>query len=151
MIKTDSPISKYFYGGLFLAVGLSFLIDIIRNKIFFKFPNKKILRIFTIIGLALVYLYPFAGMLLGRNFPFLCMPMNACPSTVFATVLVVAAIPKSSKLTLILLLPWGLLAIFKALGFYDCYEDAILFFAGLYGLIILIKYWKKIGTQIDEV
>jgi hypothetical protein len=151
LINTDSPVSKFFYGGLFFAVGLSLFIDIIRNKIIFQFPKQKIFQMLTVIGIFLVYFYPVVGIFLGRTFPFLCMPMNPCPSTVLATVLVIAAVPKISKISLVLLLPWGLLALPKALGFYDCYEDAILFLAGLYGLIILIKYWKKIGTKMNEV
>jgi hypothetical protein len=52
---------------------------------------------FTVIGLVLVYVYPFVGIVLGRSFPQVCMPMNACPSTVFAIVLTVSALPETNK------------------------------------------------------
>ncbi len=79
------------------------------------------------------------------------MPMNPCPSTVLAIILVTAAIPRTSRVTLALLLPWGLLSLPKALGMFDCCEDAILFLAGVYGLVILIIYWKKIGKEKNRV
>ncbi len=53
-----------------------------------------------------------------------------------------ASFPGSNKITLLLLLPWGILGLPKALGLYGCFEDAILFGAGLYGTIMLIVNWK---------
>jgi len=35
----------------------------------------------------------------------------------------------------------------KCLGALECYEDCILFGAGVYGLIVLIKNWKAIGKD----
>jgi len=144
---TTHPITKYFFAVIFVIVGLLFLTDIFRNTIFFGFPKIPFITIITIFWLVLVYTYPFFGVLLGRNFPYICMPMNPCPSTLIAITLVVAAIPKTSKILLISLLPWSLLALPKALGAYDCYEDAILFLSGIYGLIMLILFWRKIRIK----
>ncbi len=144
---TEGLVSRYIYGGIFLGVGISFFYDLFNREIKFIWPKRKYIKITTIIGLVLVYAYPFLGVLLGRNFPYICMPMNPCPSTVLAIVLVIAALPKTNKTTLILLLPWALLGLPKAFGLFGCYEDIILFLAGLYGLVNLLVYWKIIGKE----
>jgi hypothetical protein len=144
---TKNPVSNYFYGPLFILIGILFIIDIFRNKIIFKLPQQKWLRYATFFWLVLVYVYPLFGILLGRYFPFICMPMNPCPSTVMAVTMVVAAIPIIDRITLISLLPWGLLGLPKAMGAYDCYEDAILFMSGVYGLIMLIVNWRNISRK----
>ena len=47
----------------------------------------------------------------------------------------------------IALLPWALMGLPKCLGALDCYEDCILFAAGIYGLIVLVKNWKMKPTK----
>lgn len=144
IINGASPVSRFFYGPLFILVGIFLFADIFGNRIAFQFPERKWIRWATILGLVLVYAYPLFGMALGRRFPYLCMPMNACPSTVLATVLVAGTVPYTDRKTLIALLPWGILGLPKALGLYGCYEDSILFAAGVYGLVMAIVFWKKI-------
>jgi hypothetical protein len=73
--------------------------------------------------------------------------MNPCPSTVLAIALAVAAIPKVDKKAYIMLLPWALMGLPKCLGAYQCYEDCILFAAGVYGLVMLIANWRAIGQK----
>ena len=68
-----------------------------------------------------------------------------CPTTVFALALLAAAIPKVDKKVYILLLVWALPAFGKCLGGFDLYEDCVLFWTGVYALIMLIKNWKVIG------
>ena len=92
----------------------------------------------------LTFLYPFIGMALGHSYPKTCMPMAPCPLSVFAIALVTAAIPKVDKKVFVFLLPWALLGLPKCLGVLECYEDCILFGAGLYGFIMLVKNWKMI-------
>lgn len=136
---------NYVFSALFILVSLLFLLDVFRNKIAFRLPEQPGLRVATILGLLSVYTYPLFGMLLGRGFPNLCMPMDPCPSTVFAIFMVSGAYPSLDRKVLLALLPWGLMGLPKALGAYDCYEDAFLFLAGMYGLIFLIVKWKAIG------
>lgn len=59
---TSHLISRYFYGPLFIVVGLLLFIDISRNRILFNFPQKKWLRYMTVLWLVLVYAYPMFGM-----------------------------------------------------------------------------------------
>jgi hypothetical protein len=73
-----------------------------------------------------------------------------CPTTVFALALLAAATPKVDKKIYILLLVWALPSIGKCFGVLDLYEDCILFVAGVYGLTVLVKYWKAIGKEGRE-
>jgi hypothetical protein len=59
-------------------------------------------------------------------------------------------IPNVDKKVYVLLLPWALLGLPKCLGVYECYEDCILFGAGVYGLIMLVKNWKVIGKDAQR-
>ena len=70
------------------------------------------------------------------------MPMFPCPLIVYALALAAAAAPSVDKKVLVLLLPWALIGLPKCLGALDCYEDCILFAAGIYALVMLVKYWR---------
>jgi len=145
-VYSVGPVSQFFYGPLFLLVGAFLFIDMFRKRIHFRLPEKKWVRYITFIGLAMVYAYPFFGVALGRSFPYLCMPMDPCPLTVLAIVMITAVIPNIDRKALISLLPWGLLGLPKALGMYGCYEDAILFAAGMYGLVMVVVNRGTIGN-----
>jgi hypothetical protein len=93
-----------------------------------------------------VFLYPLFGLPLGHIYPRILTPVMPCPLTVFALAMIAAAAPKVDRKLYILLLPWALAGLPKCLGILDCYEDCILFAAGVYGLILLIKDWKAIST-----
>jgi hypothetical protein len=93
-------------------------------------------------------LYPLSGMIFGRVFPRVCTPMDPCPLTAVSIALLAAAVPKVSRALFILLLPWWLLALPKALGMYQCYEDGILFLSGIYGVIVLAANWRTISATI---
>lgn len=144
LIYAKGPISTFLGAPLFIIVAILFAVDIFMKKIEFRFPEviwQKYLMIFWIL---LVFLYPIIGFALGHYYPKTCMPMAPCPLTVFAIALVTAAIPKVDKKVYVLLLPWALLSLPKCLGALGCYEDCILFGAGVYGLIMLIRNWKMI-------
>jgi hypothetical protein len=65
--------------------------------------------------------------------------------------MVAAAIPQVDRKLRVFLLPWAIISLPKCLGALDCYEDCILFVAGVYGLVLLVKNWKIIGVrQRDE-
>ena len=93
-------------------------------------------------------LYPLSGMIFGRVFPRVCAPMDPCPLTAVSIALLAAAVPKVSRALFILLPPWALLALPKALGMYQCYEDGILFLSGVYGVIMLAANWKTISAPV---
>jgi hypothetical protein len=133
----------YFFGApLFILIAVLFAVDIFRNKIEFKLPDGRLPRGAAWLWISAWLLYPFAGTVSGRVFPEVCTPMDPCPLTVLAIALLAAAAPKVNRALFILLLPWALLGLPKALGMYQCYEDGILFLSGVYGVIVLAVDWK---------
>jgi len=140
-------IASAFFSALFIIVATLFAIDIFRKKTEFRLPAVQWQRYLTVFLILLVFLYPVIGMALGHYYPKTCMPMAPCPLTVFAITLAAAAIPRVDKKVYILLLPWAIMSLPKCLGALDCYEDCILFAAGVYGLVLLLKNWKTIGVN----
>jgi hypothetical protein len=148
LVFSDGPVYDFFYAPLFILIALLFAIDILAKRIEFQLPAGGWQRYAALFLILLWLVYPFVGIALGRAFPRVCTPMNPCPSTVLAITLMVTAIPKIDKTVYILLLPWALLGLPKALGMYDCYEDCILFAAGVYGLMMLLVNWRAINQKI---
>jgi hypothetical protein len=132
---------------LFIIVAILFLIDIFIKKTRFQFPSKGWRQYVTVLLILLVFLYPLIGVALGHYYPKNCMPMAPCPLTVFAIALMTAAVPHVDRKVYIFLLIWALLGLPKCLGMYDCYEDCILFAAGIYGLVVLVKHWNTITAR----
>lgn len=152
------PFYVFFCAPLFILIGGFFFADIFRNKIAFRWPDGGLGRASALFWISAWLLYPFTGALFGRVFPQVCTPMDPCPLTAVSIALLAAAVPKVSRALFILLLPWALLALPKALGMYQCYEDGILFLSGVYGVIVLAANWKPIfvpartppGTRSSE-
>ena len=134
-------------GTLFIIIAILFALDIFKKKTEFRLPVTKWQRYLTIFLILLVFLYPVMGMALGHSYPRTCMPMAPCPLTVFAIALVAGAIPQVDRKVFVLLLPWAIMGLPKCLGALDCYEDCILFAAGVYGLVLLVRNWKIIGRR----
>ena len=90
------------------------------------------------------FFYPLIGFVLGHYYPKACtFGVMPCPTTVFALALLVAALPEVDKKVYLLLLAWALAAFGKCLGALDLYEDCILFWTGIYALVMLLKNWKR--------
>jgi hypothetical protein len=146
LIFAKNPISTFFGAPLFIILAILFAVDIFAKKTEFRFPDVKWRKWSTALWILLVFLYPLIGVPLGHTYPRMLTPVMPCPLTVFALAMVAAAAPKVHRKLYILLLPWALAGLPKCLGALDCYEDCILFAAGLYGLILLVKDWKAILT-----
>jgi hypothetical protein len=146
LIFAKNPISTFFGAPLFIILAILFAVDIFAKKTEFKFPDVKWRKWSTAVWILLVFLYPLIGVPLGHTYPRMLTPVMPCPLTVFALAMVAAAAPKVDRKLYILLLPWALAGLPKCLGALDCYEDCILFAAGVYGLILLVKDWKAILT-----
>jgi hypothetical protein len=130
---------------LFIILTILFSIDVFANKTKYRLPDTKSIRYITITWILLVFLYPIIGLAFNHYYPETCTPMMPCPLTVLAIAMVAAAIPRVDKKIFVLLLPWALLGLPKCLGVYDCYEDCILFGAGIYGLVMLVLNWRQLG------
>jgi len=142
LIFVRNPISTFTGVPLFLIVATLFAVDIFAKKTQFRLPDAKWKKGLTVFWILLAFLYPFIGWALGHVYPRTCTPMMPCPLTVFALALVAAAVPNEDRKVYVFLLPWALMGLPKCLGALDCYEDCILFAAGVYSLIVLIKSWK---------
>jgi hypothetical protein len=136
-----------FASALFIVIAILFALDIFKKKIEFRLPVARWHRYLTLFLILLVFLYPVIGMALGHYYPETCMPVVPCPLTVFGITLVAAAIPKVDRKVYVFLLPWAISSLPKCLGALDCYEDCILFAAGVYGLVLLVKNWKIIRRR----
>jgi hypothetical protein len=145
-----NPISTFTGVPLFIVVAALFAVDILTKKTQFRLPDAKWRKVLTVLWILLAFLYPLIGWTLGHAYPKTCTPMMPCPLTVFALGLVAAAAPKVDKKVFAFLLPWALLGLPKCLGALDCYEDCILFAAGVYGLIVLIKDWKARPSEMTS-
>ena len=150
LIFLRNPVSMFTGAPLFIAVSVLFAVDIFTKKTKFHLPDAKWKRGLTIVWLLLVALYPLVGWVFVRHaYPRTLLPLFPCPLTVFAIALVAAATPNVDKKVFIALLPWALMGLPKCFGALDCYEDCILFAAGVYGLIVLIKNWKARPSDND--
>ncbi|NTV35964.1 MAG: hypothetical protein HGA53_03335 [Anaerolineaceae bacterium] len=141
----QSPIGRFFAGPLFLVIAGLFLADIFFGKIEFTFPKTKWARVVLFVGLGLVIIgYPLISYLLGHRYPRLTTPFMPCPLTVFALILLTASLPRIDQKVYCLLLVWAAMGLPKVFGLFDVREDSILFAAGLYALVILIKNWQQV-------
>jgi hypothetical protein len=147
LVFSDGPVYDFFFAPLFFAVAILFIVDIFVKRTEFTLPDRRWKRYATLFWILLWLVYPLIGLALGRGFPKVCTPMNPCPSTVLAIGLTAASIPRVDRKSYISLLPWALMGLPKCLGVYQCYEDCILFAAGVYGLLILIVGWRAIGRE----
>jgi hypothetical protein len=143
-------VASAFFSALFIIVAILFAMDIFKKKIEFRFPIMKWQKYLTVFLILLVFLYPVIGTALGHSYTKTCMPMAPCPLTVFAIALVAAAIPQVDRKVYAFLLLWAIMGLPKCLGALDCYEDCILFAAGVYGLVLLVKNWKIIGRRYRD-
>jgi len=151
LIYVKNPVSMFTGAPLFIIVSVLLMVDIFTKKTHFGPPDARWKQGLTLFWILLVFLYPVIGRPLGHVYPKTLLPMFPCPLTVFAIALVAAAAPKADKKLFILLLPWALMGLPKCFGALDCYEDCILFAAGVYGLVELIRNWKPRQVEPSEV
>lgn len=133
---------------LFILVAILLAWDIFTNKTQFSLPETSWQKYLTGLLVLCAFFYPVIGFALGHYYPRTCtFGVMPCPTTVFALALLVAALPKVDKKVYLLLLVWALPAFGKCLGALDLYEDCILFWTGIYALVMLLKNWKMIGNS----
>jgi len=135
----------WFGAPLFIIIAILFAVDVFAKKTEFRLPNARWQKYLTIFLILCTFLYPLFEWFLGHCYPEICMiGVFPCPTTAFALALLTAAIPKVDKKVYILLLFWALPSVSKCFGMWGAYEDCVLFGAGVYGLIMLIKNWKVV-------
>jgi len=130
---------------LFIIAAVLFAWDIRAGKTQFTFPVVVWQKYVTVVLVLCAFFYPVIEAVIGHVYPEACtfgtMP---CPTTVFALALLAASIPKVDRKVYIVFLVWALPAFGKCLGALDLYEDCILFWTGVYALVILVRNWKAV-------
>jgi len=148
---------KYVQSGLFIAAGVLFFIDIIRNRSMLRIPLKEKHSAAALLLLIVVALYPILGLLRGHNVTQLIYPGTLpCGSTAFALVILAASLPCAGKPVCLLLLIWAIpFAPLIQIPVFKVYEDAIMVLTGIYTLIRLISTYRiqmkeKEGERISN-
>jgi hypothetical protein len=133
---------------LFIVTAALFAKDIFTNKIEFRLPSARWHSCLTIFWILCAFLYPLIGLPLGHYYPRTCIfGVFPCPTIVFALALLAAATPKVDKKVYALLLIWALPSVGKCFGALGLYEDCVLFVAGVYGLIMLVRSCRTTGKN----
>jgi hypothetical protein len=128
---------------LFILAAILFAWDLKVGETRFRLPEAPLQRFATGLLILLALLYPFLGAAFGHYYPESCtFGIMPCPTAVFALALLSAALPQADKKVYLLLLVWALPALGKCLGALDLYEDCVLFWAGVYALIMLLRAWR---------
>lgn len=128
---------------LVLAAAL-FAWDIRAGKTKFQLPEAHWQRLVTGLLILLAILYPLVGAVIGHFYPESCtFGVMPCPTTVFCLALLSASLPQADQKVYSVLLIWALPALGKCLGALDLYEDCILFWVGVYALVMLVRAWRK--------
>ena len=142
---------NYIIGSCFIIISVLFAVDMFRDKMHFLLPKTGWFRYTTIVLAILVFSYHWIGMAFGHQFPNLIIIGTVpCPTVTFGLLMLTTALPRANKIIFILML---FLAIpftpFFQIARYGVYEDAIIFSAGIYSLVLLIKNWKVKSKNIN--
>jgi hypothetical protein len=135
---------NYFTGPLFILVAVLFAVDLFRQKIQFSLPTIKWQRYAALLLMTLVFCYPIIGVLSGYEFTSLIVPgTHPCPTTALGLLLLTLALPQVDKVIYILLIFFAVpFTPFLQIVRYGVFEDMILLAIGVYGLVLLVKYWR---------
>ena len=138
--------SKIIFTIYYLVLASLFIIDIFRAKIEFKLPEtngKKYFVLFLIIS-AFV-LYPLIEYIAGHSYPRIPLfGVAPCPTIIFSLALLIGSIPKVDKKIFILLIIPAISYGFIVPITLGVWADLMLLVAGIYGLVMLMKSWRKI-------
>lgn len=140
LVFLRNPISMLVGAPLFIVVAILFAADVRAKRTHFRLPAERWRKVLTVLWIAVTLLYALLGWPLGHRYPRTILPLFPCPLTVFALALIAAGAPMADKRVFALLIAWSLMGLPKCLGALDCHEDCLLFAAGVYGLVMLIKY-----------
>jgi uncharacterized membrane protein YtjA (UPF0391 family) len=135
---------NYVFGSVFIIVAVLFAVDLFRQKMRPSLPTVRWRRYATLVLTLLVFCYPLFGMVLGHSSMSLIMPgAFPCPTTALGLLLLTMALPQVDKTIYLLLLVCAIpFTPFVQIARYGVYEDTILFATGVYGLVLLLRYWK---------
>lgn len=131
------PIQTFFAAPLFIASGILFFYEAIKNKDDIIKKPSLLTSILSII----VLMYPLISYMLGNVYPTTVLLVMPCPM-ISICILVYSCYTKRNPFLMVLLILWGMTGI-KSL-FFNVYEDLILFTCGFYCIYLMLpcKYRK---------
>jgi hypothetical protein len=140
---------NYFIGALFILVAALFAVDLFREKMQFSLQVVRWQKSATLFLMTLVFCYPVFGILSGYDPTNLLIPgTHPCPTTALGLLLLTIALPQVDKLIYSFLIFFAVpFTPFFQIAKYGVYEDMILFTIGIYGLVLLVKYWRPKGAH----
>jgi hypothetical protein len=135
-----------------IAVAIVFLMDVFRNTITFRLPEKRWHRCITLCLIVWsLGLYTVTGWLTGHPHPSGPTPLAPCPMTIFTIALITTSMHSLNtsrwifSLLFMFLFWWSLFAGLSAPLFFGFYVDFTLFFTGAYGLVMVVRHWGSKG------
>jgi hypothetical protein len=136
---------SHYLGTIFLFLALVLAVDPFRRRMAFTLPNVAWQRALTLGLLALTFLYPLISLLSGLGWTGALYPgTTPCPTVALATLLLVMALPGADRLALgLLIFPGVPFTPFYQIARYGVYEDLILLASGVFGIYMLVRYWKS--------
>jgi hypothetical protein len=145
MILGKDLVGNYFFGVLFTLVAILFAVDLFRGRIQFRHPEPNWQKYLTLALMLIVFCYPLISLISGHYFPRVLIPGTfPCPTTALALLLLTTALPRVDRIMYIILLFWAIpFPPFIQIPRYGVYEDTIMFIAGIYSLIMLVRHWKR--------
>mgnify|MGYP000120724792 CR=1 FL=1 len=143
----------YLAGAIIMwVVAVLFFMDIFLGKTDFNF-SQMISKDVKIISLLLILwgtlIYPVVECLLGFTWPGMVFFGAECPTTIFVIGLLIGSIPKTNKIIYVFLC---IGAVFSGgvFGFQGAWFDIAYFASGIIGLIMFLKYWKKMNEKEER-
>jgi hypothetical protein len=145
MILGTDLVGNYFFGSLFTLVAILFAVDLFRGRIQFLHPKLHWQKYLTLALVLVVFSYPLFSLVFGHYFPrLLILGTFPCPTAALALLLLTTALPRVDRIMYVILLFWAIpFPPFIQFPKYGVYEDTIMFMAGIYSLIMLVRHWKK--------
>jgi len=140
---------RTFFAALFMVIAILFAVDSFRQRMEFRLPEVAWQKNLTPWLTLIVWCYPLLSIALGRPLKEMLLPgIFPCPTTALALVLLTTSLPRVDKVLYILLLFWAIpFAPFIQIPRYGVYEDTIMFGAGIYALVMLVRQWNKKTVQ----
>lgn len=126
-------------GGLFLAIGALYIVDIFNKKSVFVLPKSKLQKIVTLVLLSLTFLYPVFGLLEGHDLHHLIfIGTLPCATTALGLILCSTSVRRVNKVLYVLMLVWALpFPLAVQVPKYGVYEDLIMFASGIFAVVML--------------
>lgn len=145
MILGKDLVGSYFFGSLFTLVAILCAVDLFRGRIQFRHPEPNWQKYLTLALLLIVFCYPLISLISGHYSPRILIPGTfPCPTTALALLLLTTALPRVDKIMYVILLFWAIpFPPFIQIPRYGVYEDSIMFIAGIYSLIMLVRHWER--------